>query len=144
MKWSALTAEAGFTALPPRRHRGAAIADFNGDGKLDLVVTALSAPAEIWMNDSPTGNHWIDLALEGTRSNRDAIGAKIRISAGGQTQYDHVSHVSGYASSSARPVHFGLGAAATAAEIEIQWPSGIRQLLKDVAAGRVVRIKEPS
>lgn len=144
MKWSALTAEAGFTALHPRRHRGAAIADFNGDGKLDLVVTALSAPAEIWMNDSPTGNHWIDLALEGTRSNRDAIGAKIRISAGGQTQYDHVSHVSGYASSSARPVHFGLGAAATAAEIEIQWPSGIRQLLKDVAAGRVVRIKEPS
>jgi hypothetical protein len=141
-KWSALTAEAGFTTLPPRRHRGAAIADFDGDGGLDIVVTALSAPAEIWMNKSP-GNHWIALALEGTRSTRDAIGAKIRISAGGRTQYDHVSHAAGYASSSARPVHFGLGAAAAVAEIEIRWPSGTRQVLKDVAADRVVQLKEP-
>jgi hypothetical protein len=141
-KWSALTADAGFTALLPRRHRGATVADFNHDGKLDLVVTALSAPAEIWMNDSPNGNHWIELALDGTESNRDGIGAKIRISAGGQAQYDHVSHAAGYASSSAGPVHFGLGAAGTVAEIEIQWPSGARQVLKDVAADRLVRIKE--
>jgi enediyne biosynthesis protein E4 len=141
-KWSALTAEAGFTALPPRRHRGAAVADFNRDGKLDLVVTALSAPAEIWMNDGPDSHHWIELSLEGTKSNRDGIGAKIRISAGGQMQYDQVSHAAGYASSSAGPIHFGLGAAETAVEIEIRWPSGARQVLKDVAADRVVRIKE--
>ncbi len=140
--WSALTAEAGFTALPPRRHRGAATGDFNHDGRLDLVVAALSAPAEIWMNDSPDSNHWIELALEGTKSNRDGIGAKIRISARGLTQYEQVSHASGYASSSAGPVHFGLGAAETVAEIEIRWPSGTRQVLKDVATGRVVRIKE--
>ena len=141
-RWSALTAEAGFTALPPSRHRGAAAADFNRDGKLDLVVAALSAPAEIWMNDSTGRHHWIDLALEGTKSNRDGIGAKIKISAGGRTQYDQASHAAGYASSSAGPVHFGLGAAETAAEIEIRWPSGTRQVLKDVAADRVVRIKE--
>lgn len=141
-RWSALTAEAGFTALPPRRHRGAAVADFNHDGKLDVVVTALSAPAEIWMNDSPDGNHWIELALEGTKSNRDGIGAKIRISAGGQAQYDQLSHAAGYASSSAGLVHFGLGAAKTVDEIEILWPSGTRQVLTEVPADRIVRIKE--
>ncbi len=140
--WSALTEDAGFAALPPRRHRGAAIADFNLDGKLDLVVTALSAPAEIWMNDSPGGSHWIGLALEGTKSNRDGIGAKIKITAGGRVQYDQVSHAAGYASSSAGPAHFGLGSAKTVDEIEIRWPSGTRQVLKDVAADRVVRIKE--
>ncbi len=141
-KWAALTAEAGFTALKPRRHRGAAIADLNHDGKLDVVVTALSAPAEIWINDSPGVNHWIELALEGTRSNRDGIGAKIRVSAGGETQYDQLSHAAGYASSSAGPAHFGLGAAATVSEIEIRWPSGVRQMLANVPADQVVRVKE--
>jgi hypothetical protein len=142
-KWSALTEEAGFGALPPKRHRGAAVGDLNHDGKLDIVVTALSAPAEIWMNDSPNSNHWIELALEGTKSNRDGIGARIRMVAGGQIQYDHVSHAAGYASSSAGPVHFGLGAAKIADEIEIRWPSGTTQVLKNVAADRIVKIKEP-
>lgn len=141
-KWAALTQEAGFAALPPRRHRGAAVGDFNHDGKLDLVVTALSAPAEIWINDSTGNNHWIELALEGVRSNRDGIGAKVKIVAAGRAQWDHVSHSAGYASSSAGPLHFGLGAAKSVDEIEIQWPSGARQVLKDVAADRIVRIKE--
>ncbi len=142
-RWAALTGEAGFTALPPGRHRGAAAADLNHDGKLDLVVAALSAPAELWMNDSPDANHWIELALEGIRSNRDGIGAKIRITAGGQAQYDQVSHAAGYASSTAAPVHFGLGAQKSADEIEIRWPSGTRQVLKDIPADRLIRIKEP-
>jgi enediyne biosynthesis protein E4 len=141
-KWAALTREAGFDALPPKRHRGAAVGDFNRDGKLDLVVSALSAPAEIWMNDSPAGNHWIELALQGVKSNRDAIGAKVKIVAAGRTQWNHVSHSAGYASSSAGPLHFGLGAAKSVDAIEIQWPSGARQVLKDVAADRIVRIKE--
>ncbi len=142
-KFAALTEEAGFTALPPKRHRGAAVGDFNHDGKLDIVVTALSAPAEIWMNDSPDGNHWLELALQGTKSNRDGIGAKIKIMAGGRAQFDQVSHAAGYASSSAGPVHFGLGKANMADEIEIRWPSGTKQVLKDVPADRVVHIKEP-
>jgi hypothetical protein len=141
--WSALTGEAGFDALPPSRHRGSAFGDFNHDGKLDLVVTALSAPAEIWMNDSPNQNHWLDLALQGTKSNRDGIGARIKILSGGQTQYNHVSFASGYGSSSAGPVHFGLGLAKTADEIEIRWPSGTVQALKDVKADKILKVTEP-
>jgi hypothetical protein len=143
-KWSALTDDAGFASQSPRRHRGSAWGDFNHDGKLDLVVTALGAPAEIWMNDSPNGNHWLELALQGTKSNRDAIGTKIRITASGQKQFSHVTTASGYGSSSAGPVHFGLGAANVVEEIEIHWPSGRTQTLKDVHADRILQIKEPN
>jgi hypothetical protein len=142
-KWSALTEEAGFAAQPPARHRGSAFGDLNHDGKLDIVVTALSAPAEIWINDSPAGNHWLELALQGTKSNRDAIGAKIKIVVGGQAQFNHVTTASGYASSSAGPVHFGLGAAKEVDEIEIQWPSGARQALNHVQADQILHVKEP-
>ena len=141
-KWSALTEEAGFNAQPPRRHRGAAIGDFNHDGKLDIVVTALAAPAELWINDSPDSNHWLELALEGTKSNRDAIGARIRLVAGGHTQFNYVTTASGYASSSAGPVHFGLGAARMADEIEIRWPSGIVQKFKNLQGDRIIHVKE--
>jgi enediyne biosynthesis protein E4 len=142
-KWAALTEEAGFTALLPRRHRGAAVADFNGDGKLDLVVTALTAPAEIWINDSVGNSHWLELALEGTKSNRDGIGARIKLTAGGKAQYNHMTSASGYASSSVVPVHFGLGDARIAEEVEIRWPSGTVQMLKNIAADQVLQVKEP-
>jgi hypothetical protein len=142
-KWAALTEEAGFGAQPPRRHRGSAVGDFNGDGKLDLVVSALSAPAEIWMNDSPGTNHWIEFALQGTKSNRDGIGARIKVTAAGKSQFNHMTTASGYASSSAGPLHFGLGDARIADEVEIRWPSGTVQTLKNVAADHVLQVKEP-
>ena len=141
-KFAALTAEAGLSVRPPARHRGSAVGDLNGDGRLDVVVTSINAPAEIWMNQSPAGTHWLELALEGTQSNRDAIGARIKVTTKSMTQYNHVTYASGYASSSAGPVHFGLGPDA-AATVEIRWPSGILQTLKDVAADRVVHAKEP-
>src|SRR5208283_3517410 len=90
------------------------------------------------------GNHWILLKLCGVRSNRMAIGAKIRVTtADGLEQYNHVTTSVGYASSSDSRVHFGLGANAAVKEIEITWPSGVRQVLHDVAADRVVTITEP-
>ena len=141
-KWAALTEDAGFDAQPAARHRGSAFGDFNHDGKLDLVVTALSAPAEIWMNDSPGSNHWLEIALQGTKSNRDGIGAKIKITAAGQSQWNHKTTASGYASSSAGPVHFGLGAAKSVDEIVIQWPSGTMQILKNVQTDQVLHLKE--
>jgi enediyne biosynthesis protein E4 len=143
MKFSALTAEAGLTANAPSRHRGSAVGDLNGDGRLDVVVTAISAPAEIWMNDSSAGKHWLELALEGTKSNRDAIGARIKVVTKGGAQYNHVTSASGYASSSAGPVHFGLGSDKVADLVEIRWPSGVVQELRDVAGDRIIRVKEP-
>jgi len=143
MKFAALTAEAGFTSQPPSRHRGSAVGDLNGDGKLDVVVSAINAPAEIWMNDSPNNNHWIEFKLQGTKSNRDGIGARIKVVTKSGAQYNHMSASSGYASSSAGPVHFGLGTDTSADLAEIHWPSGIVQTLRDVAGDRMVLVKEP-
>jgi hypothetical protein len=142
-RFEALTAEAGLAAQPPRRHRGSAVGDFNGDGRLDVVVTAIGAPAEIWMNRSPGANHWLELKLEGTRSNRDAIGARVKVVTGSRTQFNHVTTTCGYASSSAGPMHFGLGADAKVDSIEIHWPSGQVQQLRDVKPDRVLKIEEP-
>ncbi|MGA2113535.1 MAG: CRTAC1 family protein [Bryobacteraceae bacterium] len=142
-RFEALTAEAGLTAQPPSRHRGSAVGDLNGDGRLDVVVTALAAPAEVWLNDSPGGNHWIEFALEGSKSNRDGIGARIKVVAGGIAQYNHVSFAAGYASSSASATHFGLGPSKTVDLVEIRWPSGITQELRDVSADRILKVHEP-
>jgi enediyne biosynthesis protein E4 len=144
MKFAALTAEAGLTAQPPSRHRGSAVGDLNGDGKLDVVVNALNAPAEIWMNQSPGTSHWIEFKLQGTKSNQDGIGARIKVVTKSGVQYNHMTTSCGYASSSAGPVHFGLGPNASADLVEIHWPSGIVQQMKDVAADRVVEVKEPA
>jgi hypothetical protein len=144
MKFRALTAEAGLTSQAARRHRGSAVGDLNHDGRLDVIVTALSAPAEVWINESPESNHWVEFALEGTKSNRDGIGARIKIVAGGKAQYNQVVFAAGYASSSAGPVHFGLGVSQSVESVEIRWPSGIVQELKDVKADRIIRVTEPA
>jgi hypothetical protein len=141
-KWRALTGEAGLDAGEPGRHRGCAFGDFDGDGRVDVVATALGKPAEIWMNRSEPSGHWLDIELEGTTSNRDGIGARIRVAAKSGIQFNHMTTSAGYASSSAGPVHFGLGADTQADVIEIHWPSGIVQTLRDVKANRVLRVRE--
>jgi hypothetical protein len=143
-KWEALTQEAGFDAAPAARHRGCAFGDLDGDGRIDVVATALGRDAEIWMNRSPNSNHWLDIALQGIKSNRDGIGARIKLVTKSGTQYNHMTTSVGYASSSDGPVHFGLGPDARAETIEIHWPSGIVQTLQDVTADRLLKVAETS
>ena len=141
-QWQALTAEAGLDASPPARHRGCAFGDFDEDGRIDVVVTALGQNAELWMNRSEGSGHWLDIALEGTKSNRDGIGARIKVVTSAGAQYNHMTTSVGYASSSYGPVHFGLGKDAKAKLVEIHWPSGTVQTLQDVSGDRVLSVKE--
>lgn len=143
MKFSAHVQDAGLAAQPPRRHRGSATGDLNGDGLPDLVVTAIGAPAEIWINQSAGNLHWLNLDLEGTRGNRDAIGARVKLVSKSGTQYNHVATSPGYASSSAAPLHFGLGTDEHVISLEIRWPSGAVQSLHDLEVDRILKIKEP-
>jgi hypothetical protein len=142
-KWQALTEEAGLNASSPARHRGSAFGDIDADGRIDVIVTALGKPAEIWMNRSEGAGHWLEIALEGTKSNRDGIGTRIKVVTAHGSQYNHMTTSVGYASSSAGPVHFGLGSDDHANSVEIFWPSGIVQRLETVQADRVIPVNEP-
>jgi hypothetical protein len=125
-------------------HRGAAFADFDRDGKIDVVVTALNGPAKLFHNVSlPTG-HWLSLKLVGKRSNRDGLGAKVHVTLpDGRHLYNHATTSVGYASSSEPLIRFGLGSSERAARIEIQWPSGKVQTPENVKADETLVINEP-
>ncbi len=130
---------AGLSLEPARAHRGAAFADLNNDGRIDVVVSSLKDEAELWENISPKDNHWLILRLIGTKSNREGLGARVRIG----DQVNHMITSFSYASSSDFGIHFGLGKTHKVEKMEIAWPSGARQILEDIEADRVLKIKEP-
>jgi hypothetical protein len=123
--------------------RGSAVGDLNDDGFQDLIVTSLNQKPRILMS-SGNANHWLLFDLRGTKSNRDAIGAEVKVTTeSGRTLYNHVTSSVGFMSSSDRRVHFGLGAETRVTEVEIRWPRGGIQKLGGIEADRIVRIVEP-
>lgn len=124
--------------------RGAAIADLNNDGALDIVVTSLGRRPAILMNTAPAGNHWLTLRLTGRKANRDSIGARVTITlASGRKLHDWVNPSVGFLSSSDPRLHFGLGEETRAAKIEVQWPGGGTLVRQNVAADQFLTIAEP-
>jgi hypothetical protein len=124
--------------------RGLAIGDLDNDGRIDAVVTTNGGPAYILHNETATGNHWITLHLTGHKSNRDGIGAVVKLTTAQGSQWVTVTTSSGYLSASDPRVHFGLGSSAVANTIEIHWPSGIVQTLTNVEGDRQVQVDEPA
>jgi hypothetical protein len=124
-------------------HRGCAFGDLDNDGRIDFAVSVLNSPAEIFRNVSEGGAHWLIVRTVGTLSNRDGIGAKLRLESASGVQYNHVTTSVGYASSSDRRVHFGLGKDTLVKRLEIRWPSGVRQELQNLPADQMLTVVEP-
>jgi hypothetical protein len=145
-KFRDATAESGLAGTLAA-HRGCAIADFNADGRLDIVVLSLGSAAELWRNDSAPAARWLIVRLAGTKSNRDGIGARVIVSdpvsdrVGNQVRT--MTTAMGYASSSHVGLHFGLGSQSGPVRVEVQWPSGTKQAVENVEVNQVLDVVEP-
>lgn len=137
------SAEAGADFATPAARRGCAFADFDGNGTIDVVASVIGARAELFLNHPAREFNWIILRLVGKANNRDGLGAEVRIvEPSGRVQYNHVTTSVGYGSSSDRRVHFGLGKTERVDLIEVRWPSGLLQRLRNVPANHVMTIEE--
>lgn len=138
-----IASEAGSALTERHASRGAAFGDYDEDGDVDVIVNNLDGPPVLLRNDGgSSAGHWIKLKLIGTKSNRNAVGARIELKAGGLTQVDEVHAGDSYISHSDWRLHFGLGKATTIDEITIKWPSGKVEKLTKLAVDRVVTVTE--
>lgn len=138
-----VSSASGVVFSQPWLGRGMAIGDMDNDGRLDAIVSTNDGPAHILHNETSTQNHWLTLELVGHKSNRDAIGAEVKLVTAKGQQCATVSTAGSYLSSNDKRVHFGLGSESLAQSIEIRWPSGIQQTLKNVAVDRILQVDEP-
>jgi hypothetical protein len=133
----------GFASIPPQSARGGAYSDYDNDGDLDFVVSIMDGKPQLLRNNGGNRGHWITLKLTGTKSNRMAIGARVKLVAGDTTQYASVRAGGSYLSSNDPRVHFGLGAATTV-RAEILWPSGVTQVVERIKENQHIVISEPA
>jgi len=143
MKFDDVSTKTGDALQLKQPYRGCVLGDLLNTGRLDIVTTALSNPARILSNTTSNKNNWIKFLLVGTKSNRMAIGAQLKVTTDdGSNQYDVVSTSAGYQSSRDHRAHFGLGPFTTAKRVEIKWPTGIKQVLTDLPGNKIHRIEE--
>jgi enediyne biosynthesis protein E4 len=153
--WNAGTAgQSGFIVVPPDKvgpdlhrpivGRGSAYADIDADGDLDVIFTQVGGPAMLLRNDQQTGNHWLRVKLVGTRSNRDAIGARVTLRSGDEQQLRMVTPTRGYLSQSELPLTFGLGSSDRVEELIITWPLGTVQRVQNPPINTMLLIEEPT
>jgi hypothetical protein len=140
-KFKDISLDAGPGITKPFNSHGVAAADFDNDGTVELLVNNSHGPPSLLKNDGPHGN-WILVKLLGTRSNRDAIGAKVTVRVGSHQQLQEVRSGGGYISQSDFRLHFGLGLAAKIDVLEIQWPSGLVEKFEGVLANQILSVKE--
>jgi enediyne biosynthesis protein E4 len=137
-----VSARSGPGATTPRSGRGAAFGDYDNDGDVDVLVMNMNEPPSLLRNDYSGGNGWLQVRLEGTRSNRAGLGATVVVAAGGRLQARPVLSQSSYYSHDDLRLHFGLGTLARADRVEVRWPSGAVDVLRDVPGRRVVTVRE--
>jgi hypothetical protein len=142
-KFTMVLGEAGSGLEIAAAHRGLGLGDLDNDGTVDAVLSVIGDEAKVLFNASPGGKNWIIVVTEGSASNREGIGTRVKVTGeSGLIQYNHTTTCVGYASSSDRRVHFGLGADKRIREIELLWPSGRRQVLTGIAANQVLKVRE--
>ncbi len=141
-KFVDVSKEAGSGFDTPHAGRGAAFADFDNDGFTDIIVANNGDPPLLLHNSGRNGNHFLNFKLVGSKSNRDAMGARIRLKAGGISQIREIAGGGSYLSQSDLRPNFGVANATRAEEVEIQWPSGLKQVFRDVEADKFYRIEE--
>ena len=139
-----VSAESGAVFQQAWVGRGLAIGDLDNDGRIDAVVSTNGGPAYVLRNETKSDNHWLTLLLIGHKSNRDGIGAEIKLTTPAGSQWETVTTGGSYLSASDKRAHFGLGSAKTASEVEIRWPSGIVQKLANVKSDQILTVEEPA
>jgi tetratricopeptide (TPR) repeat protein len=144
-KFTDISAGAGEAFQKPWVARGAAFGDLDNDGDVDIVISDYEGPAHFLRNEGGNQHHWIELDLQGSKSSRDAIGARVKLTSGnGKVQYRSVSTAGSYASSNDRRVAFGIGEVNAIREISIRWPSGLNQVIENPKPDQILRVVEPS